>query len=498
MKALLKEMPQQAELPDIRQEPESPASFWSLVVAAILALFYLATSIYISSHRLFWYDEIVTHNIATLHDYRTIWSAVTHGVDGGSPVYDVVARLAYQLFGTRDIAARLPSVFAMVAGMLIVFDCARRLTNALHGLIAFAVLTCSFLPYYGHEARAYAIFFMLAAMALWVWVNTREESKPAAALFGAVLFLAVAMHYYAILCLVPYGVWEIYRWRPWQRPSAKFIAGVVGAVAGLVLLLPAIFSFMHLAVAYNPWSPTSFDRMRELLAVFFPDGLWLLALIAIWIALAKPKDKTIALEPMAGGEIVGWLFLCIPLAGFIAAELKTNSFSGRYFIGTLPGVAVAFSCVIWRHFRQAQRVSIGVLAILLTYGVAKQAAETRHPDHGFYSPVRQMLSVEDSSRKDGKQFFALCNQSRYWEAYHSSKHPEQYTFLASMDSGDLRLTDNFSRYVPVQVWTMDDLKNHARETALILPHQRLLNYLKQAGFQVEVRSSSPVLVVYLK
>ncbi len=471
------------------------AHVWTLL-ALVLAVFYLATSIYISLHRPFWYDEIVTYNVATLPDYRTIWSAVTHAVDGGSPVYDVVVRVWYQMFGEKDVVARLPSALAMVAGMLIVFDCARRLTDNLHGLIALAVLTCSFLPYYGHEARAYAIYFMLSALALWVWLNTRQDSRWSAVLFGAVIFLAVAMHYYAALLLVPYVLWEAIRWRPWKLPSARLMAGILGAVVAAVLLLPAIRSFVPIVTALNPWTPTSFDRLREIYDVFFPDGLWLLALIAIWIALVSTRKREIDLPPMSSAETLGWLFICIPLAGFVAAELKTKSFGARYFIGTLPGIAVAFSCALWRNFNRAWRVSLGILLLLATYGMAKQGIATRHPD--LNGPAPHDAKLEDTLRKEGKQYFLITNQARYWEAYHYSKHPEQYFYLASLDSGDLRLTMNFSHYIPVQFWTLEDIKKHARETALVAPYPRIVETLKQAGIQVETRFSAPQEVFYLQ
>ena len=121
--------------------------------------------------------------------------------------------LVVRLFGhlpiAREVSARLPSALAMVIGMLITFDCARRLSDGVHGLIAFCLLACSVLPHYGFEARPYAAFFMFVSMALWLWIHG-SDSKSSAVLFGIVIFLAVGFHYYAVLCLVPYFVWEIF------------------------------------------------------------------------------------------------------------------------------------------------------------------------------------------------------------------------------------------------------------------------------------------------
>ena len=81
---------------------------------------------------------------------------------------------------------------------------------------------------------------------------------------------------------------------------------------------------------------------------------------------------------MSGGERVGWLFLLIPLAGFVCAALVTNAFTDRYFIGTLPGVAVAFASLMYRVWHDRAEATALVCIILLGFGgvtiLAKNAA----------------------------------------------------------------------------------------------------------------------------
>src|SRR5271157_2856672 len=314
------------------RQPVSALSVWSSVAAGAMASFYLITSIYIASHRLFWLDEVLTVRVAWLPERMTIWKALANAADGMSPAYDMVVRMSAKLLGHNELAARLPSALAMVAGLLITFDCARRLTDGLHGLIALSALTCSFLPYYGYEARSYAIYFMLAALSLWIWTCTATDSKLWAILFGAVLCLGVTFHYYAVLLVVPYGLWEIYRWRPWRRPSPKLIAGLVGTALTAALLSPLIMSFSR-QFSRGFWAYASFYALKMTFSELFPDGLFLLALIMIWVALSRPDDTGIVVGPVQPAESLGWLFLCIPLAGFVVAELKTNAFVSRYFIG---------------------------------------------------------------------------------------------------------------------------------------------------------------------
>ena len=255
------------------------------------------------------------------------------------------------------------------------------------------VLTCSFLPYYGYEARSYAIYFMFAALGLWVW--TKTASTRSAIFFGAALFLGVTMHYYAVMCLAPYALWEVLRWKPWHRPSAKLIAGFVGVVVPAALLSPLIFSFSR-KFSSGFWNRPSFAELRAIFPQLFPDALLLLALIMVWIVLSETDREATVVPPMEEGESIGWLFLCIPLAGFVLAELGTNAFFSRYFICVLPGVAVAFSCLLWRNFRKDFRVSLGIFLLLATWGVWKQMTVAQHPQSVEATGIREFLRLESS------------------------------------------------------------------------------------------------------
>jgi len=487
--------------------PESDLNVWSCVAAAVLAAFYCAASIYIASRHLFWFDELLTVHVAWLPDWMAIWKALAHAADGMSPTYDTVVRISAKLFGHNEVAARLPSALAMAAGLLLTFDCARRLTDGLHGLIALSVVTCSSVLYdgFGYLARSYAIYFMFSAISLWVWVHTRDDKRSSAILFGVVLFLGVLMHYYAVLLLVPYAVWEVSHWKPWQPPSPKLIAGILGVVVAAAILSPVALSFSRRFSA-GYWAPPSFLQLRATFSEFFPDGLFLLGIAILWIILAGTKDGNVVLQPMQPGESIGWLFLCIPLAGFILAKLKTNAFIPRYFVGTLPGIAVALSCLLWRRFRHACRISLGIFLLLVTWGVAKQMNTVQHPEsvNPFGEPFKMesVLSVEDPVRNEGKRFVVFSTGGLYIFAQYYSKHPEQCILLLPPRIGrgwsTTGLAVNLAPYYPMQFWKLDDLKQHARETALIWPAQGTLDAMEQAGFKVERRFFGPIEVTYLQ
>jgi hypothetical protein len=482
------------------------AAPWTHIAAAAIAIFYLATSIYISAHRLYWFDEIFIIRIAKLPDIGTMWKTLASAADTMPPGYHLMMRLWCHLFGYSEVATRLPSAIAMVVGLLVTFDCARRLTDGVNGLIALSLLTCSLLPYYGYEARPYAFFFMLSALAFWIWSCTNADSKLSAISFGVVLGLAVTMHYYAVLNIIPYAIWELSRWRPRRRPSLELIAGIVGIAVPMAVMWPLATAFSR-QFSSNFWAHPSFYELRTVLPEMFPQGLFLLALIVMWVVLMGPSEDKDIVEGMQPAEAVGWLCLCIPLVGFAVAELKTKAFLPRYFVGALPGVAVAFACWVGRIFRQQTlRVSAGILLLLVGWGAINQWQTVRHPESidpfGQQTALRRYLGLEASLEKDGKRFLLFNNSMLHLEATHYSRHPEEVILLLFPEGRNeiptARVQENLGQYSPMQFWKLDDLKKHAAETALIDPTPETLEALKQAGIQVEVRFSKPMQVVYLR
>jgi len=118
----------------------------------------------------------------------------------------------------------------------------------------------------------------------------------------------------------------------------------------------------------------------------------------------------------------------------------------------------------------------------------------------------QFLKWEDILRSDGKRFFLFPNSIIYLQAEYYCKHPDEYVMLIASDGleyphepiGRYWPLTHSARYYPLHFWKLDDLRNHARETALIEPPPEVLEVLRQAGIQFDTRFSRPLEVVYLQ
>jgi len=211
---------------------------------------------------------------------------------------------------------------------------------------------------------------------------------------------------------------------------------------------------------------------------------------------------------MPPAETIGWLCLGIPLAAFIVS-MKTNAFYSRYFMGVIPGVAVAFSVLLWRHFRRTTLIATGICILLTGWGVAQQLTVVRHPDKVEATGIRPFLDIESSLHLEGKRYYVFSGPLLFLEAQQYSAHPDQVVLVVPTDFNrpsaggpdpylHQRLEANLAQYYPMQIWTVDDLARHRANSALVEPDETILRDLKRAGVQVGTRFSSPVQVDYLQ
>jgi hypothetical protein len=117
----------------------------------------------------------------------------------------------------------------------------------------------------------------------------------------------------------------------------------------------------------------------------------------------------------------------------VLAELATNYFYNCYFIGMIPALAVAATCLLGRRWLESSRVSLALLLAFTGFGLFQQVRVLRSIDHiqafgDHQDRTRQMLMLEDTLRQDGKKTFAFTG-TMFLEPWHYSRHQEEYAFV---------------------------------------------------------------------
>jgi hypothetical protein len=212
------------------------ARWWPLAALTVAAAALRLSTLGLQS---FWYDEAFTP-VHVLHP--SLWAtlrSVVHS-ENTPPLWYLLAWVDSRILGTGEVALRLPSALAGIATVPVAWAIGRELAGeraavACAALVAFNPL----FVWYSQEARAYALFVLMAALAMLCFLRAQREPTPrrmgAFALAGS---LALLTHYFAAFLLIPMALWLV--WGPRTRRTALPAAGALAIVgAALVALIVA-------------------------------------------------------------------------------------------------------------------------------------------------------------------------------------------------------------------------------------------------------------------
>jgi mannosyltransferase len=182
------------------------------------------------------YDEAVTV-LRVLHpSLFDTFSAVRHS-ESSPPLYYMLAWLWSRPFGTGEVGLRSLSALAGTASIVVVYLGAVALPLPRRaGLIAAAIVAVSpVLIWFSQDARAYALAFLLTALAFLFFARARRGGGGRdLACWAAFSALALATHYFAGFVVLPEAALLL-----WGAQERRRVAAAIAAIAAVaVLLLP--------------------------------------------------------------------------------------------------------------------------------------------------------------------------------------------------------------------------------------------------------------------
>ena len=199
-------------------------------LAAILRFYYIA-------HQSYWGDEDVT--VWLLHHTLGQTLHLVPTKEASPPLYYVIAWVWTRIFGLGEAGTRSLSAVCGIALVPVIYGTARRLFHSPRaGLIAAALAaTNPLLIWYSQETRPYEMLVLATAVSFLAFAYVREAPRPL--LLGAwavSCMVAFAVHYYAVLTIVPQAALLLYGHR---RNRAVWVAVALVGVC-LAVLTPLL------------------------------------------------------------------------------------------------------------------------------------------------------------------------------------------------------------------------------------------------------------------
>jgi hypothetical protein len=217
------------------------APWWPLAAITLFAAVLRLSTLDLQS---FWYDEAFTP-IHVLHP--SLWATLRSVVhtENTPPLWYVLAWADSRVLGTGEVALRLPSALAGIATVPVAWAIAAEIegprtrregppTRRAAVLCAALVAVNPLFVWYSQEARAYALFVLMSALATLCFLRALRDPTPRRmAAFALAGSLALLTHYFAVFLLIPM-VLALLRDRATRRAALPVVGALV--LVGLALL----------------------------------------------------------------------------------------------------------------------------------------------------------------------------------------------------------------------------------------------------------------------
>ncbi len=335
-------------------------------VAALVTLALVAPSY---ARRPFWFDELVSLEIAGLEPRA--FAAYVFGVESNMALYHAVLALWLQV-GDDEAWVRLPSIVFALVTLPFLYVLGRRLFDRTTAALAVALM-CVNVSYVGYarDARSYALVLLLVTASSYFLVRGVQDSRTRDWAGWAVLAgFAVWAHLLAALVVVAQVAWLLLERR--SVPRRQALVAVAGAAA---LLLPVTLAVVlggqsaqldwlgRPGLRQLPGLAEWFVESRVTLVVYFAGAV---AALAAGVRARDRRPYTLLLL---------WLLLP-PAVAFVLSYVRDPVYLYRYFLVCLPALVL----LVAAGFARLRPLWLGIALTALACALSVRTVEGCRPD----------------------------------------------------------------------------------------------------------------------
>jgi len=309
-----------------------------------------------------WYDEVYSATIASNPHYPFM---NTFGDPGNPPVYFILLRLWFMIFGWTEQSGRLLSVILGSAAIIPLYILVRKFANKKTALLAATYMAVSnYLIGFSHEMRAYILEVFLASIITIVFLNYVRKTKPDFINLIWYVILSVLLvntHYYGCLLvftnfvfLVAYSMQT--KTFSWKKTILFFTGNVIAALSLLPFFIHTALRHAMLNQGFNSWIEKP-GLALTCIAVLIP------LLVILYVYLRKTVFVKMLSEPSR--HLFDYFVLTASILYLIAFFISQyrSILHPRYLVILFPLMAAIIAIIIMNVFTSGSKVAGWICAI---------------------------------------------------------------------------------------------------------------------------------------
>lgn len=460
----------------------------------------------------FWFDELVSVvNADPAKSLQGVWGAIKQDVH--PPLYILFLHYWMKLFGTSEIAARMPSAIAGVASVFVALTYFRPVLGDRTSIIFAILFAAGFGPiWYSQEARSYSFVILFAliltgiSLRLIDAVATGRTSRSTLWLFSLCATILSFLHYFGVILSCAYAITTLLSLR--QRRDLMLRCLPYLALPAIPVLAWTAYHYAQLEneTLGNFWiaAPRVADFMA-FLKLAFGNGeisnLWLAAVPFTMAALMRDGGHTRRLALFAVSSIAVGAGLAL------AISLRQPMITARNLLVLLPATylltAMGLNRVLDFHTRGSRLVAatswISVLFVAAIV-VLSQVRAIKRDKTDWRAAADHLLSIEGC--RDATILVIGAYNNGFFEFYTNGRHEDAALRLIGLGRelppGDAGWANMPAGPCPVLLWSVrmseDQRARLERElSARVGGDMRQVNYKRTTLFlRAQSANASPM------
>lgn len=433
---------------------------------AIVAAAFIDRLILLNKNSL-WLDEL--YSVTTSFPERTIsqlWAAMIHDVH--PPLYALFLHYWMSLFGTSEIAVRMPSLIAGIGTIMVALAMFRPLIGNKPSIVFGLLFALGYGPiWYSLEARSYAIIILLSTTLLGISLRvldqaaTQKVDTRQLGLFSLNAAILSLFHYFGLIISCAYGVVLIVMLTRHRNIIIRLVLWSMPAAA--ISLSWTIYHYYVIpnGLVNNLWiTPSSIEVFYKFLIFSFGNGylsiFWIVAIPILMTVLfyAESQWRHFIIFAVASTAVGVSLALLISMRHPMITDRNLLVFLPAVYLVTALGFTPVMKVRVLR-----------VVPLLFILGVALQSlAVVRYAEKtNWRSAANHLISIE-GCRKSAI-FVAGGYSTNHYKYYTADRFGDvDIEFINIRRNSPIRDADwqkIMSSTCPVFIWAVEsaDTKN---------------------------------------
>lgn len=312
-----------------------------------------------------WLDETTTFWTASKGIAETIHRSQI--APGQSLIYSLLSAVIMRITGQSELALRLPSLFAGLGTIWLLFELGKRLLDREAALLAVVVFVS--LPEIIPEipnARPYAIalFFVVGSLLQLVrWLDTGKKRN----MLAYVVLSAAIVYFHPLLSTVymAHLAYAFVRLRTSDRVPWPNLA--LAAILLLVLIFPPLWYVLRVQHASSSLAFAGTPDTQALVFSLLPQTLTTSIFAGLLIAYLIWRDAGAKVVPEIDSEdfvlLLSWLIFPIISMFLLSRFTPFKVFITRYYLDSFPALALLMGWGLRSTFPARVRVLVAALVV---------------------------------------------------------------------------------------------------------------------------------------